>query len=159
MSLSDEARERLEDIVELQPTKNSTLQDRWDMESGSEVHSYLESELQEYYYRNEDSLICATPAGEILVGNGETADGQTVTGTVLDRQVLDALPGPEQEPQSVVATLHAIQASDGEASVDDIRSSLHGLVDRGIVERIRRTVPTYRLALDRDLITIEIDDE
>lgn len=159
MSLSDEAYERLEDIVELQPTKNGTLQDRWDMDSGSDVHSYLESELQEYYYRNENSLICATPAGEMLVGNGEEGGNQTVTGTVLDRQVIDALPGPEQEPQSVVATLHAIEGTNGEASVDDVRSSLHGLVDRGLVERIRRTVPTFRLAIERERITIEVDDE
>jgi len=61
MALSDEARERLADIVELQPTKNSELQDRWGMDSGSDVHQYLENELKEYYYRNEDSLICATP--------------------------------------------------------------------------------------------------
>jgi hypothetical protein len=45
MTLTEEARSRLADIVELQPTKNKVLQDRWELSSGSEVHQYLETEL------------------------------------------------------------------------------------------------------------------
>jgi hypothetical protein len=157
MTLSEEARERVADIVDLQPTKNAELQERWEMDSGSEVHGYLASELDEYYYRNEDSLICATPAAEQLVGDGDADGPRAVTGTRLERLVLDELPGPTEEPQSVVATLHDLRDADGvETDVDEVRSALHTLADKGLVERIERTVPTFRLAVDRE--RIEIDD-
>ena len=61
MSLTDEELSRLADVVELQPTKNSELQERWGVDSGSEVHQYLEGHLKEYYYRDDDSLIRSTP--------------------------------------------------------------------------------------------------
>lgn len=158
MTLPEEARERLADIVELQPTKNATLQDQWGLNSGSEVHQYLESELEAYYYRNTNSLICATPEGEALVGEGEEGGTRTVSGTELDRQVLAALPGPDEEPQSVVATLHSVQEAGRDPEIDAVRSSLHALVDRGLVNRVRRVVPTFRVALDRDRIVIETDE-
>jgi hypothetical protein len=60
MGLSEDALDRLADVVELQPTKNAELQQRWGMESGGEVHRFLEDELREYYYRDEDSRIRAT---------------------------------------------------------------------------------------------------
>jgi hypothetical protein len=58
--LPEEAHDRLLDLVRLQPTSNSKLKNQWDMASGSEVHQYLESELNPYYYRNDDSYICVT---------------------------------------------------------------------------------------------------
>jgi hypothetical protein len=157
MALPEEARERLADIVELQPTKNATLQEQWGLDSGSDVHQYLESELKEYYYRDADSLICATPKAEALLGDGGTGGTRTVDGATLDRQVVDALAGPDGEPQSVVATLQAVREAGGDPDVDAVRSSLHALVDRGVVERVQRAVPTFRLAVDRD--RIEIDTE
>ncbi len=160
MALSEEALDRLADVVELQPTKNAELQERWGMDSGSEVHSYLESSLGEYYYRNEDSLICATPEAEALVGDGDAASGtRVVTGTRLQRQVLDVLPDPGGEPQSVVATLQDLREQTGaDPAVDDVRSALYTLSDRGLAERVRKTVPTFRLAIDRDRIEIELDE-
>jgi hypothetical protein len=155
MTLSAEAQERLEDIVELQPTKNGTLQERWGMDSGSEVHSYLESELKEYYYRNEDSLICATPEAEAVAAGEETDSSERVVDVSdIEAATLDVLPGPDDEPQSVVATLHALQDAGEDVDVDDVRSVLHGLVDKGAVERVRKTVPTFRLVLDRENIVI-----
>lgn len=155
MTLSAEARERLEDVVELQPTKNATLQERWEMDSGSEVHSYLESDLKEYYYRNEDSLICATPEAEAIVA-GEEPDSseRIVDATELETATLDVLPGPDEEPQSVVATLHALREAGRDPDVDEVRSLLHTLVDKGAVERVRKTVPTFRLTLERDSIRV-----
>lgn len=154
MTLSEEAHQRLTDIVALQPTKNAVLADRWGMKSGSEVHQYLETELGEYYYRNENSLICATPAGEALVGgdSGET----TLSVSELEKQVLDALPDVDDDPQSVVATLHGMRESGANPTVDEVRSTLHTLVDRGLVSRVRRTVPTFRLAVERDSLTLEL---
>jgi hypothetical protein len=153
MTLSAEARERLENVVELQPTKNAALQERWGMDSGSAVHSYLESELKEYYYRNENSLICATPEAEAVVAGEETDSSERVVDvTDIEAATLDVLPSPNDEPQSVVATLHALQDAGKEADVDETRSTLHGLVDKGAVERVRKTVPTFRLALDRENI-------
>ena len=159
MTLSEEAYERLSDIVELQPTKNKELQQRWGMDSGSEVHGYLESELGEYYYRNENSLICATPKAVELVGGEEsTSDDRTVRGTALERAIVDILPGPEEDSQSVVATLHNVEDEGFDTDVDDVRSALHTLSDKGVVERVRKTVPTFRLALERDRVVIETDE-
>jgi len=159
MSLSEEARSRLADIVELQPTKNADLQERWGLDSGSEVHHYLEEELGEFYYRDADSLIRATPEAEQLVGNGDGPVGErVVAGTGLQQNVLDVLPTPEKDPQSVVATLHGVrEATDTDPDVDDVRSALHTLVDKGLVERVRRTVPTFRLAVERDVVRLEVD--
>ncbi|MFB6074512.1 MAG: DUF5797 family protein [Haloarculaceae archaeon] len=149
MALSEEARERLADVVELQPTKNAELRERWGMDSGSEVHAYLESELGDYYYRDEDSLICATPEAVELVGGD--AD-QTIELADFQAAVVDVLAGPDGEPKSVVATLHALQEAGRDPSVDEVRSTLYALTDRGVVERVQRTVPTFRLAISRERI-------
>jgi hypothetical protein len=155
MTLSEEACERLADVVALQPTKNADLQERWGMESGSEVHAYLESELEEYYYRDEKSLICATPAAEALVAGEATDDSERVVDAAgLQAAILDVLPEPDGEPQSVVTTLHAVRETGRDPSVDEVRSALHTLVDKGAVERVRRLVPTFRLTLERGSIRI-----
>ena len=160
MTLSDEARERLADVVALQPTKNGELGDRWDMDSGSEVHQYLESELKDYYYRDEDSLICATPEANDLVGDlvdGEI-DEQVVTVPDLQASILTVLPGPGDEPQSVVATLHDLREEGEDPEVDDVRSGLRSLAEKGVVERVQKTVPTYRLAVERDALEVQYLD-
>lgn len=157
MSLEDQAHKRLEDLVELQPTKNKELQDRWGLDSGSEVHTYLESELSDYYYRDDDSLIRATPKAVRLVGG----TSQAITISPLQADIIDRLAHPDEEPMSVVATLHALQDTGVETDVDSVRSALRGLVDRGVAEIVRRTVPTYRLtAIPSDLdITIRDDTQ
>jgi len=157
MSLSEQARDRLADIVELQPTKNGELKRRWEMDSGSDVHSFLESELDEYYYRNEDSLICATPGAESLV-NGDSTGERVVSGTPLQRDVVAVLPGPDGESQSVVATLQDLRETGEDPAVDEVRSALHTLADMGLVERVTKTVPTFRLAVERERITVETDE-
>ncbi|QGA83378.1 MULTISPECIES: DUF5797 family protein [unclassified Halomicrobium] len=158
MALSEEARDRLADIVELQPTKNADLQDRWGMDSGSEVHQYLENELKEYYYRDESSLICATPEAVEVVG-GDPADGQQVTVTELQQAVIDCLAGPDEESQSVVSVLHDLREAGHDPEVDDVRSALRSLADKGIVETVQKTVPTFRLAVGRDQIDVaQLDD-
>lgn len=156
MTVPPEVRERLADLIELQPTKNAELQDRWDMDSGSEVHAYLEDELSEYYYRDEDSMIRATPAAVSIIDGEAAAAEQTVSISPLQEVVLEALPGPDEEPQSVVATLHAVESEDGATTVDEVRSALHGLVDMGVVERCQRTVPTFRLAVARENLAVEV---
>lgn len=171
MSLSETARERLADIVALQPTKNGELQDKWGMDSGSEVHSYLEDELGDYYYRNDNSLICATPAAENLVGDGDhDPDDRTIYGSRLEEAIVEILPGPDGDPQSVVATLHALEtARDGDladefgdaladVTVDDVRSALFALTQKDVLERVETTVPTFRLAVDRDHVTVMTSD-
>mgnify|MGYP006280325391 FL=1 len=156
MALSEDARERLADIVSLQPTKNGELQERWGLDSGSEVHSYLESELKKYYYRDENSLIRATPEAAKLVGID--TDGDVVRVPPLQARILGVLSGPDGEPRSVVATLHALEdGGDGEdVDVDAVRSGLRSLEDKGLVEVVEKTVPTFRLAIDRNEIEIEV---
>ena len=153
MTLSEVAESRLADLVALQPTKNSELQDRWDMDSGSEVHQYLESELEEYYYRNEDSLICATPAADELLG---LDSDDTVNVPELQARILEVLAGPDAEPQSVVSVLHDLGETGLEADTDAVRSGLRSLEDRGLVAVVEKTVPTFRLAVERDSVTVEV---
>ena len=153
MTLSEEAESRLADLVALQPTKNAELQERWDMDSGSEVHQYLESELEEYYYRNEDSLVCATPAADELLGL-ESDDAVSVP--ELQARILEVLAGPDAEPQSVVSVLHDLGETGLEADTDAVRSGLRNLEDRGLVAVVEKTVPTFRLAVERDSVTVEV---
>ncbi|MHC3380682.1 DUF5797 family protein [Haloarcula sp. H-GB5] len=159
MTLSEEARERLADIVELQPTKNGELQERWDMDSGSEVHQYLESELKEYYYRNDNSLICATPEATTLIDGEDSERIQTVTVTPLQQAIVDVIAGPDEESQSVVAVLHALREVGEDRDTDGVRSALRSLADKGIVETVEKTVPTFRLAVPRDELDIELSEE
>jgi hypothetical protein len=61
--------ERIVDLVRLQPTKNAELQDQWGLDTGSDVHQYLESQFKDYYYRDDDGYIRATDAAEEFVQN------------------------------------------------------------------------------------------
>jgi hypothetical protein len=158
VSLSEQAQERLRDVVELQPTKNGELQERWEMDSGSEVHNYLESELKQYYFRDENSLIRATAeAAELL---GIETDGETVRVPELQVRITEVLAGPEETPQSVVGVLHDVEDAGLETDVDAVRSGLRSLQDKGIVEVVQETVPTFRLTRAReDLDVAPLDDD
>jgi len=159
MTLSEEAQERLADIVANQPTKNGELQELWGMDSGSEVHQYLESELKDYYYRNENSLICATPEATTLIDGEDSDRVQTMTVSPLQWTIVEVLAGPDEEPQSVVATLQAVRAAGEDPEVDDVRSALRSLADMGVVETVQKTVPTFRLAVSREDLDVEVRDE
>mgnify|MGYP006276142421 FL=1 len=154
MTLSEVAESRLADIVALQPTKNGELQERWGMDSGSEVHQYLESELKEYYYRDEDSLIRATPEAAALVGMDDSEE--IVRVPELQARIIDVLAGPEEDSQSVVSVLHDLRDAGVESDPDAVRSGLRSLKDKGIVSLVRKTVPTFRLAVERDAIEVEV---
>jgi len=159
MTLSEEATERLADIVANQPTKNGQLQELWGMDSGSEVHQYLESELKEYYYRNENSLICATPEATALIDGEDSERVQTMTVSPLQGTIVEVLAGPDEEPGSVVATLQSVRAAGEDPEVDDVRSGLRSLADMGVVETVQKTVPTFRLAVEREDLDLEVRDE
>ncbi|MFC3960061.1 DUF5797 family protein [Halovivax cerinus] len=167
MSLSEEARDRLADVVQLQPTKNSELQDRWDLESGSDVHQFLESELSEYYFRDDNSLIRATPEAADLVDvepgiESDPDDGvpSRVSVTPFQETILSVVPGPSDRSASVVAVLQAVRETGAvdDPDVDDVRSGLQRLKRLGIVEVEYRTVPTYRLAVDRDEFDVSVSE-
>ena len=164
MSLSEEDRERLADIVELQPTKNGDLQDRWGMDSGSDVHQYLENELSDYYYRDDDSLIRATADAADLVDVApgvESTDGTTTAVRVprLQSQIVDVVPPADEDGMSVVAVLHALEdAHDVDLSTDDVRDGLQALKRKGVVEVVYTTVPTFKLAVDRDELDVAISN-
>jgi len=164
MSLSAEDRDRLADVVTLQPTKNGELQDRWDMESGSEVHQYLESALSEHYFRDDNGLIRATSEAAALVdvepGIAEDEDGIRVRVTPLQADVLVAVPDVQEESASVVSILHGYRDATGEdATAGDVRDALNALKRKGVVERIQRTVPTFRLTRSRDAIEVSAGEE
>lgn len=163
MTLSEEARDRLADVVELQPTKNAELQDRWDLESGSAVHRYLEEELGEFYYRDDNSLIRATDEAAELVDVEPGIEGgedgpDRVRVPELEAAILEALAGPDERAQSVVSVLHALRETDDDAgaSPDDVRRALRSLRRKGVVEVEQRTVPTYRLAVDPGALSVEV---
>jgi len=160
MTLSEEAEARLADIVELQPTKNKALQERWGLESGSEVHQYLESELRDYYYRDENSLIRATPEARAIVEGEDASDAAVeVHASDLERKVFGVLADPDGESQSVVSVLHAVREAydvpDLEAT--DVRSALQSLKRKGVAAVVYRTVPTFRLAVERERVEFTED--
>lgn len=161
MTLSPEAKERLADIVTLQPTKNAELQERWGLDGGSEVHSYLEDELSEYYYRDEDSLIRATPDAADLVDvepaieGGE--EGLVIRVPELQGRIFETLAGPDERSQSVVSVLQDLRAAyDIDPEVSEVRSALQSLKRKGVVEVEYRAVPTFRKAAPRDDVTVEV---
>lgn len=63
----DELVERVQELIDLSPTKNSELMDAWGFESGSDLYEFMSSELGEYYERNDDGLIVPTDAARALV--------------------------------------------------------------------------------------------
>ncbi|MFC7233024.1 DUF5797 family protein [Saliphagus sp. GCM10025308] len=164
MTLSEEARDRLADVVELQPTKNSELQDRWNLESGSEVHQFLENEPGDYYFRDDNSLIRATPEAADLVDVepgvvSEEGEGppSRIRVPELQAQIVEVLAGPEERSQSVVAVLHALRdAFDVDPDVEDVRSGLQSLRRKDVVDVEYRTVPTFRLAVERDDLEVDV---
>jgi hypothetical protein len=156
MPLSETARSRLADIAEREPTKNADLQAAWDMDTGSEVHRYLESELGPYYYRDDDSLIRLSPEGRAaLEGDG----GPAVAFSGIEREVFEALPGPGERSASVLAVLERVrETSDLDPDADAVRSALRTLVKKEVCETVERTVPTYRLSVPRsDVEVLETD--
>jgi hypothetical protein len=166
MTLSEEARERLADLVELQPTKNAELQERWGLESGSEVHGYLEDELKEYYYRDDNSLIRATAEAADLVdvepgveSDEEGGVPDVIRVPELQQQVFAVVAGPDEDSESVVSVLNKLrEAFDVDPEAEDVRSALQSLRRKGVVEVVYRTVPTFRLAVERDAIDVEQSD-
>jgi hypothetical protein len=166
MTLSEEARERLADLVELQPTKNAELQERWGLESGSEVHQYLENELKDYYFRDDNSLIRATKEAADLVdvepgvvGDEETGVPEAIRVPALQRQVFSVVAGPDEESESVVSVLQKLREEyDVDPEAEDVRSALQALRRKGVVEVVYRTVPTFKLAVERDEVEVSISD-
>jgi hypothetical protein len=168
MSLSEEDIERLADIVRLQPTKNKQLQERWGMESGSEVHGYLEGTLKEYYYRDDDSYIRATAEAAELTGvdPGMEGDGESGSGVPavirvpeLEAWVFSVLAGPDERSQSVVSVLHAVEDEyDVDLEADELRRALQSLRRKGVVGVEYRTVPTFRRTVEADDVDVEVVD-
>ncbi len=166
MTLSEEATDRLADVVELQPTKNAELQERWGMDSGSEVHSYLENELGDYYFRDDNSLIRATAEAADLVDvepGIESGEEDGVPSRIrvpeLHAQIVAVLAGPDERSESVVSVLHSLREEyDVDPDAEDVRSGLQSLRRKGVVEVEYRTVPTFRLAVDRDDLEVSVAD-
>jgi hypothetical protein len=166
MTLSEEARERLADLVELQPTKNAELQERWGLESGSEVHQYLENELKDYYFRDDNSLIRATKEAADLVdvepgvvGDEDAGVPEAIRVPELQQQVFSVVAGPDEESESVVSVLQKLREEyDIDPEAEEVRSALQALRRKGVVEVIYRTVPTFRLAVERDAVEVSVSD-
>jgi len=164
MTLSDEARERLADVVRLQPTKNKELQERWGLDSGSEVHGYLERELKDYYYRDENSLIRATAEATDLVDvepgvvdDGEDGVPDVIRVPRLESQVFEVLAGSDERSESVVSVLHRLrETADVDPEVDEVRRALQSLRRKGVVEVIYRTVPTFRRSPEAASVSVEV---
>jgi hypothetical protein len=56
-----------------------------------------------------------------------------------------------------VSVLHALrEAFDVDPDTDDVRSGLQSLRRKGVVEVEYRSVPTFRLAVERDDLDVEV---
>lgn len=167
MALSDEEKERLADVVRLQPTKNKELQERWGLDSGSDVHRYLEDNLKEHYYRDDNSLIRATSEAADLTGVDPGVEDDGGEGGVPDRirvpelhaQVFAVAPGPDERSESVVSVLHEVRDRfEVDPEAEEVRQALQSLRRKGVVEVEYRTVPTFRLAVERDDVDVEVSE-
>ncbi|EJN61478.1 DUF5797 family protein [Halogranum rubrum] len=167
MALTEEEEERLADIVRLQPTKNKELQKRWELESGSEVHQYLENHLKDYYYRDDNSLIRATGEAAELLGIDPGVEGEedgedggvpsVIRVPELEAQVFQVVAGPDDRSESVVSVLNKLREEfDVDPEAEDVRSALQSLRRKGVVEVVYRTVPTFKLAVERDVVDVEV---
>jgi hypothetical protein len=165
MSLTAEETDRLADVVRLQPTKNKELMDAWGMDSGSEVHQYLEGHLKDYYYRDDDSLIRATAEAATLVdvepGVEETDDGPRVVRVPeLEARAFAVVADADERSESVVSVLHKIRDEFGlDPTAEEVRRALQSLRRKGVVAVEYRTVPTFRLAVPRADVSVEIREE
>jgi hypothetical protein len=54
---------------------------------------------------------------------------------------------------------HALEDAGEETDVDAVRSGLRSLEDKGIVSVITKTVPTFRLAIARNDVEVEVLEE
>lgn len=180
MELSEEARERLADVVRLQPTTNAELGDRWGMADGSEVHQYLEARLSDYYYRDEESYVRATDEAATLVdvdpggvtdeesdrtdaaagrGDGERDTPSVVRVPELRARAFEVLPHPDERAASVVAVLHDLRATfDIDPPAEAVRRALHALRRAGVATVERRTVPTFKRASDLGDVRVEVSE-
>lgn len=70
----DKVRNRAIDLVELAPTKNAELTDKWGYESGSELYSFLSSEFSDYYRRNDNKLIVPTEKARKVASKARKED-------------------------------------------------------------------------------------
>ncbi len=166
MSLTDEQLDRLADVVELQPTKNAELEARWGMDSGSEVHQYLETQLSDYYYRDDNSLIRATSEAAELTGvepGIEDTDGdgrpERIRVSQLEARVFETVAGPDDRAESVVSVLQSLRAAYNiDPPADDVRAALQSLRRKNVVEVVRRAVPTFKLAVERDTVAVSVTE-
>ncbi|MFW5918209.1 MAG: DUF5797 family protein [Haloferacaceae archaeon] len=162
MGLTEEERSRLADVVELQPTKNKELQERWGMESGSEVHGYLEDHLGEYYFRDDNSLIRATADAAELVDVEPGVESEEGTPTAirvpeLQARVFEVVAGPEERSESVVSVLGKLREEyDLDPEAAEVREALQALRRKGVIEVVYRTVPTFKLTVERDSVEVEV---
>ena len=144
MTLSEQARERLADVVELQPTKNSELQERWGMDSGSDVHSFLE-------------LVDVEPG--VTAGDEPGGAPSAVRVPGLQAAILDLLAGPDEPGQSVVSVLQSLRSeTEYDPEVDEVREALQSLRRKSVVEVVYTTVPTFRLAVPREEFEVRESD-
>lgn len=56
----DQLDKRVVDVVELQPTSNAVLSERWGLPDGGAVQRTISGELDQFATRNTDNYICAT---------------------------------------------------------------------------------------------------
>lgn len=171
MSLTDDELDRLGDIVELQPTKNKELQERWGLDSGSEVHQYIEGHLKEYYFRDDNSLIRSTAEAVELTGvepgvepptegQGSDEPPSSIRVSELESQVFAVVAGPDDRSESVVSVLNSLRDEyNADPEAGEVRRALQSLKRKGVVEVIYRTVPTFRLCVERESVDVETTDE
>lgn len=67
----DQLDEQIVDVVDLQPTSNSVLSERWSLPDGSAVQREISGELDRYATRNTDNYICATESARRYINRLE----------------------------------------------------------------------------------------
>ena len=82
---------------------------------------------------------------------------ETIRVPALEARVFAVVAGPEERSGSVVSVLDSLRETyDIDPEVGAVRRALRSLERKHVVEVVYRTVPTFRLAVERDAVDVEI---
>jgi phosphoribosylformylglycinamidine (FGAM) synthase PurS component len=94
-----------------------------------------------------------------VVGDEESGVPEAIRVPELQQQVFSVVAGPDDESESVVSVLQKLREEYGiDPEAEEVRSALQALRRKGVVEVVYRTVPTFKLTVERDSVEVSVSD-
>jgi len=93
------------------------------------------------------------------VGDEDAGVPEAIRVPELQQQVFSVVAAPDEDSESVVSVLQKLRDEYGvDPEAEEVRSALQALRRKGVVEVIYRTVPTFRLAVERDAVEVSVSE-